>query len=85
MLCALRGVIREADDLQLIEPATAARILKKLTGVKHSHAAEFGRMITEAEKKALLTACRADNTPAGRRDAALIAVLAVCVTPPVMS
>lgn len=74
MLCALRGVIRKARRLRLIDADDAADILE-VQAVKFAKSAEFGRMIAPSEKTALLTACRQDTTAAGRRDAALIAVL----------
>lgn len=74
-LAALRGVARQlfdsrhisADDLRRIENATRA--------VKGSRL-PAGRMVEDWEIAALLRACAADPSPAGARDACMIALAA---------
>ena len=72
-LAALRGIARysrrfglitveEFESLQAVRPARGERL-------------PAGRSITTAELVALVSACRRDATPAGRRDAAILAVL----------
>jgi integrase len=73
MLCALRRVLEEAKKLKLMsasEYAEAAAV-KNVRQVKELR----GRALSLAEVKALLAACRADQTAAGRRDGALLAIL----------
>ncbi|HEX6290220.1 MAG TPA: tyrosine-type recombinase/integrase [Herpetosiphonaceae bacterium] len=72
-LAALRGIAREAWKLQLLSAEELARI----TSVKGARGTRLpaGRSVSRGELAALLAACAADQTPAGIRDGALIAVL----------
>lgn len=71
-LAALRGVLTEAWRLGLIEAADYQRAVD-LPGVRGG-ALPRGRALTPGELRALFAAC-ADGSPAGARDAALLAVL----------
>ncbi len=72
-LSALRGVLREAWRLGLTtsEDYRRAADLETVKG----ESLPPGRALTAGELKALLGACSADETAAGARDAALIALL----------
>lgn len=74
MLAALRRVLKECWQLNLMtveeyQRAAAVKVVKADTLPK-------GRALTLAEVTALLEACARDSTPAGIRDAALIALMA---------
>jgi integrase/recombinase XerD len=71
-LSALRGVLREAWRLELLDGEDYQRAVDvaNLTGQR-----DVGRSLGQGEVSALFTACAADPTPAGRRDAALLALL----------
>jgi integrase len=73
MLCALRGVLKAAWRLgQMTEEQRArAADLKSVRG----ETLLAGRMITPGELAALMAACENDPTPAGARDAAMIATM----------
>jgi len=73
MLEALRGVLREAWRLGYMEAEEFHRAADIPT-IKGA-AIPRGRAVTSDEMRLLFGACRRDNTPAGKRDAALIAVL----------
>lgn len=72
MLCALRRVAQEAWRLGQIDAETYARIkdVPAVTGTS----LPAGRSISGSEMDAILAACDRDQSPAGRRDAAIIAV-----------
>jgi integrase len=72
-LAALRGVLREAWRLGLMsaEDYQRAADLRPITGERLPR----GRSLTPGEIRALFDACTEDKTPAGVRDAALLAVL----------
>ncbi len=72
MLAALRGVLKEAWQLGLIpvEEYSRAVALKPVKG----HTLPKGRALGTDELRRLLGAC--DESPRGRRDAAMLAVLA---------
>ena len=74
MLAALRRVLKECWQLGLMtveeyQRAASVKVIKADTLPK-------GRALTLAEVTALLTACAHDSTPAGIRDAAMIALMA---------
>jgi len=76
MLSALRGVIRTSWRLGLMtaEQREAATSVENVRGERVLR----GREVTADERKALLQACWRDLRPAGRRDAAMVALLYVC-------
>lgn len=71
-LSALRGVAREAYNLGQISADDYQRI-RNVKNVRGSRL-PTGRAITRGELVALLDACAADDSAAGRRDAAVIAL-----------
>jgi integrase/recombinase XerD len=73
MLAALRRVLLEARRLGLMTPDdyTQAADIAAIKGTTLPP----GRALSLGELTALMTACSADRTPAGPRDAALIALL----------
>ncbi|MFH1743446.1 MAG: site-specific integrase [bacterium] len=73
-LTALRSVLKQCWRLGLIDVETRSRCCD-LPPVK-GETLPRGRMLTTGEIRALFEACANDHTPAGRRDAAVIAVLA---------
>lgn len=72
-LAAIRGVLRSAWKLDLISTDEYQKAIS-VDPVK-GETLPRGRALTSGELRALFEACAADQTPAGRRDAALIAVL----------
>lgn len=74
VLCALRGVARMAWESSLLDVETYQRI-KDIRGDIGLRLAK-GREIPQAEIARLLEACVRDTTPAGARDAAMIALMA---------
>jgi len=72
-LAALRGVAAAAWNLGYlpVEDLERIRQVKPVRGTR----LPAGRAVAADELRALLTACTSDPSPAGRRDAALIAVL----------
>lgn len=75
-LSAIRKLVREAADNGAVDPAIAQGIAN-VKGVR-SETLPAGRNISPGELAALVQACIADDSPAGARDAALIAVLYTC-------
>ena len=73
ILAAVRGVLREAWRLGLMD-AEAFERAADLPGVRGERLPR-GRALSRRELQKLFAACSDDETPAGRRDAALIAVL----------
>jgi site-specific recombinase XerD len=73
VLCALRRVLKEALRLELMSPVDYARAVD-ITSVKASKELR-GRALTQDEIDSLMKVCFSDRTPAGFRDAALIAIL----------
>ena len=74
-LAALRGVARYARNLNLLSAEEYDRI-RDVRGAKGSRLLA-GRAATSGELAALVRACLSDRSPAGLRDAALLAVLYV--------
>lgn len=72
-LAALRGVAEEAWRLGLM-PSEDQRRIEKLRGVRGVRLVR-GRSLAPGELAALASACAGDRSPAGARDAAIIAVL----------
>jgi site-specific recombinase XerD len=73
VLCALRRVLKEALRLELMSPVDYARAVD-ITSVKASKELR-GRALSQDEINSLMKVCFKDRTPAGFRDAALIAIL----------
>jgi len=75
MLSALRGVAKQAWLMGLASPEQYFRV-NEVGNVK-GETLPAGRALTSGEISALMQTCIIDQTPAGFRDAAIIAVLAV--------
>jgi integrase/recombinase XerD len=73
MLAALRGVLKEAWQLGLMDADTYHRAAS-VDNVPW-FTAPRGRVVSREEIEALFAACDRDGTPAGTRDAALLTVL----------
>jgi len=76
MLSALRGVLKAARRLGLMtaDDYTAASDISNIKG----HTEPTGRDLKGGELHALVRVCKDDPTPAGTRDAAIIAILYIC-------
>jgi site-specific recombinase XerD len=74
-LAALRGVLREAWRLGLMNGEDLARAAD-LAGVSGT-SLPAGRYVEDGEVRRLVAACLADQSPGGRRDAAVLAALFV--------
>jgi integrase len=72
ILAAVRGVVEQAHDLGQIDDA-AYRLIRKVKTVAGGNTEPRGRYVPQGELAALMGACLADATPAGRRDAAILA------------
>jgi len=74
-LAALRGVLREAWRLGLMNGEDLARAidLASISGTS----LPAGRYVEDGEVRRLVAACLADDSPGGRRDAAVLAALFV--------
>lgn len=71
ILSAVRGALRSAWELELMSNEDMARACA-VKSVKGGSTEPAGRAITDGEISALLRVCRADPSPAGPRDAAII-------------
>lgn len=73
LLCALRRVLKEARRLELMSPEDYDRA----SDIKNISADPplMGRALRATEIAALMAACTSDPTPAGARDAAMVAIL----------
>jgi integrase len=71
IMAALRATLKECWRLDLMTVETYQRAIdvKSIRGEGPSQAA--GRALKDGEKTAILAACRADDSPAGPRDAAI--------------
>jgi integrase len=74
-LAALRGVLREAWRLGLMNGEDLARAVDLASVPGTSLPA--GRYVEDGEVRRLVAACLADDSPGGRRDAAVLAILFV--------
>jgi integrase len=74
-LAALRGVLREAWRLGLMNGEDLARAIDLASVPGTSLPA--GRYVEDGEVRRLVAACLADDSPGGRRDAAVLAALFV--------
>ena len=72
-LAALKGVLKSAWRMGLISDADYMRAVD-VKGVR-GETLPAGRMLDAGEVAAVVAACKADHSPAGVRDAALLAVL----------
>jgi site-specific recombinase XerD len=72
-LAAIRGVLKAAWKLDLISTDEYQKAIS--VDPVRGETLPRGRALTSGELRALFEACAADQTPAGRRDAALMAVL----------
>jgi site-specific recombinase XerD len=73
MLSALKRTLKEALRLELMDAVDYARAVD-ISSIKVTKGLR-GRALTEREIAALMEFCKRDRTPAGFRDAALIAIL----------
>lgn len=76
ILSALRGVLKEAWRLGLMSAEDFFRAAD--IGSIRGETVPTGRELSTGEILALVTACKADTTPAGVRDAAIIGLLYTC-------
>lgn len=76
-LAALRGVLKRCRAQRLLDPHDLADYLDACKDVKGSRVPK-GRSLAPGEISALMAACGADQSPAGARDAAMVAILYSC-------
>jgi site-specific recombinase XerD len=77
MLSALRNTLRTAWNLNYMNAEEYQRAVNLKTVIGEQPEAAAGRALTHGEWIALLAACSRDSSPAGARDAAIIALLKV--------
>ncbi|MDY7102123.1 MAG: tyrosine-type recombinase/integrase [Actinomycetota bacterium] len=75
LVSALRGVIRQAWVLGLLDGETKDRALVELEETIRGSRLPKGRQVPIGEIRAIFEAAATDQTPAGRRDAAILALL----------
>jgi site-specific recombinase XerD len=73
-LCAIRGVLRECADLDLMSFEDSARAIRKLTTLKGEDLLS-GRPLTDDELRRLYEACGSEDSLLSMRNAALLAIL----------
>jgi len=76
-LSALRGTLEEAEGLSLMPYEEYRKAIKSLRVVKGETLLR-GRALSSGEVMALASVCLSDPTPAGKRDAAILALLFAC-------
>ena len=76
-LSALRGTLEEAEGLSQMPYQQYRRAIKALSVVK-GETLPRGRALNGGEIMALVSVCLNDPTPAGKRDAAILALLFAC-------
>src|SRR3990172_2207115 len=76
-MSALRGTLEEAEGLSLMPYEDYRRAIKTLRVVK-GETLPRGRALNGGEIMALASVCLNDPAPAGRRDAAILALLFAC-------
>src|SRR3989337_2651122 len=76
-LSALRGTLEEAEGLSLMPFEDYRKAIKTLRVVK-GETLPRGRALNGGEIMALVSVCLNDPTPAGKRDAAILALLFAC-------
>lgn len=74
LLSAIRGVVTAAYHLEQIDSDSYHRVLTALKGVEGERLPS-GRELLPSELRALVETCKSDQTPAGVRDVAILAVL----------
>jgi len=72
ILAAIRGVMEFAYDHQLIGESTY-RLIRKVKRVKGGETEPTGRYLPSGERTAIMEICLSDSSPAGFRDAAILA------------
>ncbi|MEX0774749.1 MAG: tyrosine-type recombinase/integrase [Phycisphaeraceae bacterium] len=75
ILAAVRGVLRAAHDLQLISATNLRMTLAPLRIIQEEPGDADDRLPTPSQVNRLFAVCQADPTPAGARDAALLATV----------
>lgn len=73
-MCAVRGVLKVAKRLGLVS-REAVEAAAEVGSIKASSNVLAGREVSAAEVSRLFDVCRADTTPAGRRDCAMLALM----------
>lgn len=74
-LAALRGVARQAYEMRALDPEDY-RLITRVGNVRGGRVKATARALDLREVGALLEACASDSTPAGARDACLLALMA---------
>lgn len=77
MIAGIRGVIMAAWRLELIDTDRRERVKDSLKIVKAKNDEPAGRYVEFTERRALVRACKKDETARGARDAAILALLAM--------